>query len=73
VDVPTVIPKSPRKLESRSLSVWSSDSEAKHLYGRSKNYQGLLMPHFLLPPQLLLKCQEGYGELLGKNCKHKIK
>jgi hypothetical protein len=36
VDVPTVIPKSPRKLESRSLSVWSSDSEAKHLYEEVK-------------------------------------
>jgi hypothetical protein len=73
VDVPTVIPKSPRKLESRSLSVWSSDSEAKHLYEEVKELPRSFNAPLSATSTTASEMSRRYGELLGKNCKHKIK
>jgi hypothetical protein len=73
VDVPTVIPKSPRKLESRSLSVFSSDSEAKHLYEEVKELPRSFNAPLSATSTTASEMSRRYGELLGKNCKHKIK
>jgi hypothetical protein len=73
VDVPTVIPKSPRKLESRSLSEWSSDSEAKHLYEEVKELPRSFNAPLSATSTTASEMSRRYGELLGKNCKHKIK